>query len=86
MDLLSILTTIFGILMALAYFPQAYKISKRKSVKDISLPTFAIFFIGIFFWLLYGFSKNDFPIIVSNATAFVGCGLVLILYFVYRRK
>jgi len=85
MDILSILTTIFGIAMSFGYYPQAYKIFKRKSVKDISLFTFSIFFIGIVVWLIYGLNKIDWPIIISNATALIGCGLVLGLYLVYKK-
>jgi len=40
MDILPILTTIFGTLRGFAYLPQTYKIFKRKSAKDISPITY----------------------------------------------
>jgi len=83
-DLLSIITTIFGVAMSFAYFPQFIKILKRKSVKDISLLPYLIFFPGLVVWLIYGINKNDFPIIISNIFGLVGCALVLIAYFIYK--
>jgi uncharacterized protein with PQ loop repeat len=36
-EILNFLTAIVGVLMSLGYFPQAYKIYKNKSSKDVSL-------------------------------------------------
>lgn len=55
-----------GFCTTLAFVPQVYKIWKFKSVKDISLITFAIFNLGVFGWLFYAFLISDFPLILAN--------------------
>ena len=83
---LAILASIFGPLLALAYFPQVYKIWKRKSAEDISLTMFGIAFPCLMIWLLYGLSINNFPIIASNIIAVIGAGMIIVLYFVYKKR
>ncbi len=84
MDLLPLITTVFGTFMGLAYLPQTYKIFKRKSAKDVSLATYSLFGVGIFFWLLYGISITNYPIIISNAVALLGALSVILAYFMNK--
>jgi MtN3 and saliva related transmembrane protein len=84
-NILAIITTITGIIMSFAYFPQALKILKNRSVKDVSLTTFSVFFVGIVIWLVYGISIKNIPIVVANIVGLIGCGFVLIAYFVHRK-
>ena len=85
MLILAVLATISGIVASSAYYPQAYRIFKGKSAKDISLSTFSMFSLGIFFWLLYGFELRNLPIIIPNVVALVGCVLVISLSIYYKR-
>jgi len=82
---LAIAATIMGSFMSLGYFPQIHKILKRKSVEDISLPTFLILFSGLVVWLLYGLSINSYPLIIANSIGLIGTLLIIILYFRYKR-
>jgi len=82
---LAAITTITGSLLALAYFPQVYKIWKRKSAEDISLAMFGVAFPALVIWLLYGLSINNFPLIISNVIASIGCGSIILLYFRYKK-
>lgn len=70
--------------MGLAYFPQAYKIFKRKSAKDISLLTYTFFGFGIIIWLIYGISISNYPIIISNVVALLGAISVIFAYFINK--
>ena len=81
MDILRIITTIFGTLMGFAYLPQTYKIFKRKSAKDISLMTYLFFAVGVIIWLIYGLSISNYPIIISNVVALLGVSSVILAYF-----
>lgn len=85
-DLLAAVTTVSGTIMSAFYFLQAYKISRRKSVEDLSLGMFAVMFVGTFLWLLYGISLNNLPIIIANTVAVIGLGVILVLYFKYKKK
>lgn len=86
MSILGIFATTFGIIMALGYFPQAWKMFKTKSVKDISLLSFSIFFIGNVAWEIYGLSIRDYPLIITPVVGITGTTLILIFYFRYKGK
>ena len=81
MNILPILTTIFGTLIGFAYFLQTYKIFKRKSAKDISLITYIFFIVGVVIWLIYGISISNYPLIISNVVALLGVSSVMFAYF-----
>lgn len=82
---LEILATIFGTIMSFAYFPQIYKIYKRKSVEDISITMYLIFFPALVIWLLYGLSINNTPLIVANLVGVIGAATIIIEYFIYKK-
>lgn len=84
MEWLPIITTIFGVLMGLAYFLQVYKIIKRKSARDVSLFTYVFFAIGVSIWLTYGITTSNYPIIISNIISVSGAISVIFVYFVHK--
>ena len=55
----------------IAFLPQAIKVYKSRSTKDISLYMFLIFTLGVLSWLIYGIIINDIPIILANAVTLV---------------
>jgi len=79
------LATIFGSLMSLSYWPQIYKIYKRKSVADISILMYLIFFPGILIWLLYGISMSSLPLIIANGIGIVGVMVIITQYVIYKK-
>ncbi len=84
-NMLAPIVTITGSILALAYFPQVYKIWKRKCAEDISLGMFGTAFPALVIWLLYGLSIDNFPLIISNLIAVIGCGSIVLLYFRYKK-
>jgi MtN3 and saliva related transmembrane protein len=84
MEILPLLTVIFGIVMCFGYFSQTYKIFKRKSAKDISLWTYILFASGITVWLIYGITLRNVPLIVTNAVGLVGAISVVTVYFLFK--
>jgi MtN3 and saliva related transmembrane protein len=62
-----------------AFLPQAVKVWKTKSTKDISLYMFIIFTVGVFSWLIYGITTSDLPIILANAVTLI-LSLFILLY------
>ena len=84
--ILEILATITGIMMSLAYYPQVYKIWKRKSAKDVSVLAFAMLAVGTTVWLLWGLSTGSIPIITGFAAGAVGSNLVLFSTLYYNSK
>jgi MtN3 and saliva related transmembrane protein len=86
MKIFQVFVTIIGIVMSLGYFPQAYKIYKLKSVKEISLINYIILSLGTFVWFLYGVIINDITLILGFALGVVGSWTILVLFIKYRNK
>jgi MtN3 and saliva related transmembrane protein len=77
MDLNSLVGLSAGFLTTIAFVPQVTKIWKTRSAKDVSLPTFIAFTIGVALWLAYGLLEREPPIIVWNAVTLVLAGAIL---------
>ena len=84
MTILQILVATVGVVMSLAHFPQAYRIYKTKSAKDISLLTYSLFAFGMAVYTIYAISLGDFALIASFVLGVVGSWLVLILKLIYK--
>ena len=67
-----------------AFLPQAIKVYKSKSTKDISLYMFLIFTIGVLSWLIYGLIINDWPVILANAVTLILSFFILIYKLKYK--
>ncbi len=67
-----------------AFLPQAVKVWKTKSTKDISLYMFIIFTTGVFSWLMYGIIISDLPIILANAVTLILSIFILIYKLKYK--
>ena len=85
MTLIATLAMTFGSIMALANFPQVYKIFKRKSAKDISVITYGTYFIGAIFWLLYGLEIKSLAIIIPNLIGETATVFIIIGWYLYGR-
>lgn len=83
---LEIIVTIVGVLMSLAYFPQAFRIIKRKSASDVSLFSYIIFSIGTLTWTIYGLHIEDVVVVVSFTVGILGSWTVLFLKIFYNFK
>ena len=77
--------TIAGSTMAFSYFFQIAKILKTKSVKDISLPMFIVFCIGLTLWLIYGVAIKNWPLIIVNVISIFGAYTITGLIIKYRK-
>lgn len=63
-----ILTTgiVAGILTAVSMMPQVIKTIKTKKAEHISPLMLIILIAGVSLWIVYGFIKKDWPIIITN--------------------
>ncbi len=84
--MLELLTTIMGVAMSFAYYPQAYKIYKLKSSENISIISYIIFSAGTATWTVYGVLTGNFPIVISFVVGVVGSWLVLFLSLYYKNS
>jgi MtN3 and saliva related transmembrane protein len=77
MDTPTLLGYAAGLLTTIAFVPQVAKIWATKSARDVSLPTFVTFALGVALWLAYGIVKQEPPIIVWNAVTLLLAGAIL---------
>jgi MtN3 and saliva related transmembrane protein len=77
MDATALVGYAAGLLTTIAFVPQAVKIWRTKSAKDVSLHTFLAFTFGVALWLGYGVMKQEPPIIVWNAVTLALAGAIL---------
>ena len=54
-----------------AFLPQVLRTWRSKSTRDISLPTYLGYSVGLALWLAYGLMVRDAPLIVSNAITLI---------------
>jgi MtN3 and saliva related transmembrane protein len=54
-----------------AFVPQLVRVIRLRSAREISLPTFLLFSVGVFLWLLYGLDTGSKPVIASNCVTLV---------------
>lgn len=73
-EISNLIGIIAGMITTSALIPQAIKIYRTKSAKDISLAMFVFLAIGVTLWLFYGILIKEIPVIVANF-----CSLLLIL-------
>ena len=79
MNLETTLGLVAGLLTTVAFLPQVWKVWKSRSARDISLPMYLIFTLGVALWLVYGLMTAAVPIIVANAVTLLFAGAVLIM-------
>lgn len=75
---------IAGIFTALAMMPQLIKILREKKAQDVSGWMLAVLLTGLSLWVVYGWMKNDLPILITNGFS-VALNLVL-AFFRYKYK
>jgi MtN3 and saliva related transmembrane protein len=73
-----------GFLTTIAFIPQVVKIWRSKSARDVSLPAFATFTVGIGIWIAYGIVKDAPPIVLWNAVTMGLAIAILAMKVKYR--
>jgi len=81
-NLNNIIGIVAGIITTSALVPQALKIYKTKSARDVSLTMFIFLAIGIALWFFYGVLIKETPIILAN---FVSLILIFLIIFMKIR-
>lgn len=81
---LTIATTVWGLVMALAPLLQIRLILQTKNSSNVSLVWMFILLIGYVLWFSYGLVTGTAPLIIANTvSAIVGAALIIVV-FMYR--
>lgn len=78
--------TAAALLTTFGFVPQVIKMLRTKSVRDISLPTFIQFSVGMSCWALYGFHLRDVIIISANSIGVAILITAIAVYVYYVRR
>lgn len=81
MDLITVVGIAAPIVSVVSFLPQVLKCWTTKRTKDISYPSYIIFFAGSISWLTYGILKNDLSIIITNSFLAFFVFLILLMKF-----
>jgi len=74
-----------GCITAISALPQLIKIIKEKKVEDISLWTLIVLITGLSLWTLYGFLKDDIPILATNLFSLLINVMLVFLRLKYKK-
>ena len=66
-----------GILTAVSMLPQLIKIIQERKAHDVSIVMLLVLMAGLAMWAIYGFMREDWPIIVTNCFSFLLNSVVL---------
>ncbi|WP_460181675.1 SemiSWEET transporter [Thermodesulfovibrio sp. TK110] len=80
MNLNNIIGIVAGIITTGALIPQALKIYKTKSARDVSLTMFIFMAVGISLWFIYGVLIKELPVILANFVS-----LILIFSIIFMK-
>lgn len=77
MNTVTVIGLMAATLTSLAFLPQAIKVWRTRSTRDISLIMFSVMTTGIVLWLIYGLLVADLPLICANAVTLPMAAYVL---------
>ncbi len=75
--MMDVIGSIAAFLTTVAFVPQVLKIWRSRSAKDISLPMYVVFTLGVALWLVYGVLLGAMPIIIANSVTLLLSAAVL---------
>ena len=79
MDAITILGFSAALFTTISNIPQALKIVRTRETKGVSTMSYSVLLTGLTLWVIYGFTREDWPIIVSNTISALICAIVLFL-------
>ena len=85
-QILAVAAGLMGILMGFANIPQALKIYRTRSARDISLTTYCILSVGYLVLFMYSITLDNVALIITNLFGLLGVSLVLSGIIRYEKK
>jgi len=86
MTIIATLATITGVFLGLGSLPQAIKIFRTKSARDIAPTTYVIMVVGSFIWILYGLELKSLPIMIPNILGVILGAIILVGWLRYGKQ
>jgi MtN3 and saliva related transmembrane protein len=86
MNAITVTGIIAGTFTSLSMLPQLVKIIREKKAENISLSAFLVLLTGLALWVVYGFLKTDWPLIITNVVALLINLTMILLSVRYKNK
>lgn len=85
-DIILIIAPAIDVCAAVGYVMQAVRIIKRRSSKDLSIPSWVIKVISCYLWILYGYclGRDGLTFMIDNIIYSAVCSINLFLIIYYR--
>lgn len=80
-----IIGIIAGTLTSISMLPQLVKVLKEKKSDNLSISMLVVLLMGVSLWVIFGFMKNEWPIIISNLFSVCVNSILLISCFVFKK-
>ena len=74
-----------GVCTACSLLPQVFKTLKEKKADDVSMWMLFVLQAGLILWIVYGFKRNDLPIIATNCFSLLVNITMVILRIKYKK-
>jgi len=74
-----------GVCTASSLLPQVFKTLREKKAQDISLWMLFVLQAGLILWVVYGFRRNDLPVIATNSFSLLVNITMIILRIRYKK-
>jgi MtN3 and saliva related transmembrane protein len=84
--ILAVVTTMWGLVMALAPLLQIRVIIRDRDASGTSPAWICILLIGFVLWLAYGLIQRALPLIIANSVSALVGGALLVTISFYRRR
>lgn len=84
MDAVEILGLVAACCTTSAFMPQVYRAWKSKSLRDISLFMYLVFFTGTILWFIYGIMIQSISIVLANGVTAALALIIIFLKLKYR--
>lgn len=68
-----------GALTTISFLPQVVKVWRTRHTRDLSLPMYLIFLVGLSLWTYYGVLTRSVPIIVANSVTLLCCIYIVVM-------
>ncbi len=85
MNLANAIGSLAAVLTTCAFVPQVLKIWKTRAARDISLPMYLIFSVGVASWIVYGVIVQSWPVIVANTLTLILSLAVIAMKWKWRQ-
>ncbi len=77
--LIECLGTLAGLLSTLSFLPQAIKVWRTQSSRDLSLGMYVLYTFALLFWGIYGWLIQSWPLLITEVLTFLLSLYILIM-------